>query len=239
MKKRIKILVFFYCISYLSFGQPKNIQFDHLTTKDGLSHNSVTSIVQDSQGFMWFGTNYGLNRWNGYEFKTFTHDPRDSCSLSDSKIEALFVDSRNIMWVGTWSGLNKFDCKTEKFISFSASEGNTGYYSNDIISQIIEDNNGNIWLATTNGLCKIDPVTEKISRFLPAPKNRNDFWNPNIIVTVCEIDSNKLLLGTASGLYSFNPKSGDFIKDPIDDPFIKKTQLIGRFYKDNNKNLWM
>ena len=73
MTQGIKILLFFYCSLNISFGQSQNIQFDYLTTEDGLSNNIINCIVQDPQGFMWFGTEYGLNRWDGNEFRIFNH----------------------------------------------------------------------------------------------------------------------------------------------------------------------
>lgn len=86
-----------------AWGQ-RALKFERLGISDGLSQNSVLCIVQDRQGFMWFGTEEGLNRYDGYHFTTFTHDERNSNSLSDSYILSLYVDARGDLWIGTAAG---------------------------------------------------------------------------------------------------------------------------------------
>ncbi|MBK7631225.1 MAG: hypothetical protein IPJ23_11095 [Ignavibacteriales bacterium] len=95
---------------------PQSITFNHLTVEDGLSNNDVNTLIQDRTGFIWFGTDDGLNRYDGYNFKVFRNIPNDSTSLSDNSIWALMEDSRGTIWIGTKDGiLNQFDLVTEKF----------------------------------------------------------------------------------------------------------------------------
>src|SRR5687768_9612567 len=96
------------------------VAFRHLTIADGLSQNAVSAILQDRRGFMWFGTKDGLNRYDGYQFNVYRHDPFDSTSISDSDILALHEDQAGALWVGTRvGGLNRFDRKGERFQRFS------------------------------------------------------------------------------------------------------------------------
>ena len=83
-----------------------HIPVRHLRIEDGLSQGMVRSILQDRTGFMWFATKDGLNRYDGYTFKVFRHDPQDSTSVRDNHIHKIFEDSKGLLWVGTNSGLD-------------------------------------------------------------------------------------------------------------------------------------
>ncbi|MGH2645807.1 MAG: ligand-binding sensor domain-containing protein, partial [Chitinophagaceae bacterium] len=100
-------------------AQQTNFKFTNYTINSGLSDGMVSSITQDSQGFMWFGTEDGLDRFDGYEFHNFHHDPFDSSTLSDNTITALMTDSRGELWIGTLNGgLNLFDAAHNRFLHF-------------------------------------------------------------------------------------------------------------------------
>ena len=96
-----------------------DIRFTLISTDDGLSQIRVSSIVQDNLGFMWFGTEYGLNRFDGYVFKVFTHEPSNPNSLSGVNIFYLFKDRVGELWIGSEQALDRFDPKTETFIHYS------------------------------------------------------------------------------------------------------------------------
>src|SRR5262245_3081146 len=90
-------------------------RFARYSTDEGLSQSSVRSILRDHRGFMWFGTDDGLNKYDGYQFTAFKRDPEDPGSLSDNYIRALYEDREHVLWVGTNLGLNAFDRTTGKF----------------------------------------------------------------------------------------------------------------------------
>src|SRR6202021_555211 len=96
----------------------RDIRFAHISTAQGLSQIRVTSIVQDGQGFMWFGTLYGLNRFDGYTFKVYMHERGNPNSLSGGDVDSLFKDRDGIIWVGCEQALDRFDPKTEIFTHF-------------------------------------------------------------------------------------------------------------------------
>ncbi|MCJ8267817.1 MAG: hypothetical protein MJK04_00265 [Psychrosphaera sp.] len=113
--------------------------FERLSIEDGLSQNTVFSILQDSQGYIWFGTADGLNRYDGYTFKVFRHNPQDVGTISNNFITSLYKDSKGRLWVGTWGGgLNRFDADTQRFIQFKHDVSNPKSISNDSILSIFE-----------------------------------------------------------------------------------------------------
>lgn len=119
-----------------------NIRFARFYTIEGPSKSNAGPFVQDDQGFVWFGTPYGLNRFDGYNFKVFTHDPGNPKSTSGSSITALFKDHNGSLWVGCNQFLNKFDSTTETFTRYRVS----------YVFHISQDAAGTLWLSTPSGL---------------------------------------------------------------------------------------
>ena len=127
----------------------ERIHFGRLNTNDGLSQNSVNTISQDRDGFLWLGTQDGLNRYNGYEFEVFRHDFADSLSLSDNYIWCVAHSRRGDIWVGTLhGGLSKYDRETGKFKSFQHVEGDSTSLPADDATCLVEDRKGTLWVGT-------------------------------------------------------------------------------------------
>lgn len=137
-----------YCIP-TCFAQ-QNLHFDHLSLADGLSQSVVFTIFQDSRGFLWIGTQDGLNRYDGYNFKIYTHDPEDSTSLSDNHIGAIVEDHQGNLWVGTDNGLNKFDRNTDQFTRFFHNPQDPQSLSDNVIGSLFVDSQGILWIGGDN-----------------------------------------------------------------------------------------
>jgi ligand-binding sensor domain-containing protein len=134
--------------SYTSFGQTK-VKFTHLTNLDGLSQSTVHAIVKDKYGFMWFGTQDGLNRYDGYNFKIYRHKPKDSSSLRKSHILTLYVDRQKNLWVGTANGgLSLYDQQHDAFIHYKESSEGFNGLSQKTVTAIYEDRQNNFWVGT-------------------------------------------------------------------------------------------
>lgn len=135
-----------------------SVEFEHLGVDQGLSHNSGLCIQQDSHGFIWIGTQNGLNRYDGYTFKKYFHEPNDSASLSDSYINSLFLDSRGDIWVGTnKGGLNRYDRNNDRFQRFQNDPENPKSIGEGAIIGIAEDANNTIWAAViSSGLFRFN-----------------------------------------------------------------------------------
>jgi ligand-binding sensor domain-containing protein len=122
----------------------------------GISHNLTYSILQDKSGFMWFGTLFGLVRYDGKEYEVFRNDPFDSTSISKDDIISIYQDSDGVLWVGTYGGgLNKFDPDSRQFIRLRHHPEDSLSLSNDIVWAICEDRHENLWVGTQGGLNRL------------------------------------------------------------------------------------
>ncbi|MDN3665832.1 two-component regulator propeller domain-containing protein [Algibacter miyuki] len=144
---RFNIALFLFLFVFGAFAQ--NIKFEHYNDNNGLSHNSVRHVLQDKHGFLWLGTFSGLNRFDGYEFKTYLNTSEGGNTINDNDITALELDEkeRNI-WIGTRKGLTLFDCDTQKFTTFLNEVGNPNSLQDEEIRSIYVDHFNRVWVGT-------------------------------------------------------------------------------------------
>jgi signal transduction histidine kinase/ligand-binding sensor domain-containing protein/DNA-binding response OmpR family regulator len=148
-------------------GQTRNFNFAHLDIHNGLSHNQVNCIFKDSRGFMWFGTMSGLNRYDGYTFKVFRHDPDDSSSINDSYINSIKEDHQGRLWINTRTGLNIYNPETETFSDRIADYLAGMGLPSDAVYDIYRDREGMLWLMQPDhGILRYDPVSHSVIKLL-------------------------------------------------------------------------
>ena len=151
-------------------AQPQQIRFERISLEQGLSQNSVNCILQDHQGFMWFGTQDGLNRYDGYSFTVYKHELLDSNSLSDNYVSTIYEDAAtpNTLWIGTrGGGLNQFDRATERFTRFVNDPKKPHSLSHNNVQSMCADSAGTLWIGTWGGgLNRFDRGTEHFTRFV-------------------------------------------------------------------------
>ncbi len=192
----LTILVFAFSLNAAS---ELPVKFEHLTTKDGLSQNSVYAILQDSDGFMWFGTRFGLSRYDGTEFKIFRHDPLKTSTLPDFLITVLYEDSQGDIWIGTRNGgVAKFQKQLENFINFKHDPEDSNSISGNHVTAIFEDSKGSIWIGTEDGLCRYDKSTNSLTTIRYHSDNPK-LINENRISALAEFPEGKLWIGTENG----------------------------------------
>jgi signal transduction histidine kinase/CheY-like chemotaxis protein/ligand-binding sensor domain-containing protein len=164
------------------------LQFRRLNVNDGLSQSSVLSILQDSYGFMWFGTEDGLNRYDGYNFIVYRPDAKNPYSLSVNYIHSLYEDRQGNFWVAlNGGGLERFDRERERFIHHRPSSDHPSPISSDNVIELSEDGAGNLWVATLNG--GVNLVTHRgqgdtparFKTFLHDPENSHSPGDNNIL----------------------------------------------------------
>ncbi len=184
-------------------------RFERFSTDDGLSQSNVRSILRDHRGFMWFGTDDGLNKYDGYRFVTFKRDPEDPGSLSDNYVRTLYEDRGGVLWVGTNLGLNAFDRSTGKFRRFFAGSDPGEGIADDSIHAIAEDREGYLWVGTNGGLSRLDPAREKVENFHPLEGDETGL--PHDSIRSLHLDPDGVLwVGTLEGLATRDAGSGEF-----------------------------
>jgi signal transduction histidine kinase/ligand-binding sensor domain-containing protein/DNA-binding response OmpR family regulator len=142
------------------FGQTEQFKFKRLDLKDGLSHPEIWAMYKDSRGFLWFGTGYGLSRFDGYTIKSFFNDPHDSTSLPGDGIYKISETPDGLMAISTTKGLTLYDPETEKFQRHLQSFF-TKYGTSNDLSRIIPGRDGSYWFIETNKLIRYDSKEKK------------------------------------------------------------------------------
>ena len=201
----MKKFIFFFLLtsSLFFFAVGQNLRFGRLSVEKGLSQSTVYCTYQDSQGYIWVGTEDGLNKYDGYTFDIYKFDPTDSTTLSNNIVRCIFEDKQNELWIGTDNGLNKFNPSNGSFTRYQNITGNRSTLSSNIITSITQDNKNEIWIGTNNGLNKLDLGSEIFSSFHSVDGNTNSL-SSNFISAVYFFN-NKLWVGTASnGLNQFD-----------------------------------
>jgi len=190
---------------------------------------------------MWFGTSNGLNRWDGYNFRIFMHNPNDSNSISNNFIWSLHADTWGCIWIGTNNGLNQYNPRTERFIRYTHNESDSSSISNNTVHAIFEDHTGNIWFGTENGLDRYNSEHDNFNRFFfPGQLDSASFWwNNNTIRAINEDKNGKLLLGSSNDFLIFDPQTKEMTTVPYVIPGRKRWPQVLSICKDRLDHFWI
>ncbi|MEP7127409.1 MAG: two-component regulator propeller domain-containing protein [Chitinophagales bacterium] len=239
--KQIFSCVFFFWLSSCSqllFAQSENLHFEYITISEGLPHNTVFCIIQDRNGLMWFGTQDGLVRYDGYECHVFKYQESDTTGFQGKSIHCLLEDKAGNLWVGTQgNGINFRDSKTGTFKNLKR-EPALKTISESWINTLCEDKAGRIWIGTINkGLLIYDPGTHTSSHF----DNQNCHLTDNAVSKIIEDRNGTIWVATSgTGIYYYDEKSKDFqkihssINGDTDFDSFRKT-----LFTDSKGNLWI
>ncbi|MBB4802768.1 ligand-binding sensor domain-containing protein/signal transduction histidine kinase/DNA-binding response OmpR family regulator [Flavobacterium nitrogenifigens] len=259
-------LFLFVSIFSINFSNAQDYYFKHFQVEEGLSNNTVLTSIQDNDGFMWFGTKDGLNRFDGYRFKTYRSNGDPIHSLGSNYIQSMH-ECDGTIWVGTDKGLYHYDKKQESFTVFNEA-------INDRINDINHDKKGNIWFLSGNILYKYAPkkketTTFNTNKYFPttsiAPDPKGEIWassynkiyhyseenlsfenfplNPpankaNFRITVIfVIDNENIAIGTQDhGILIYNRKTRITSELKFD---VKEPVFVRQFKKRGNDELWI
>lgn len=224
------------------FSQKPFVKVTRLSLEEGLSQSNVRCILQDKNSFLWIGTQDGLNRYDGYNFKVFKNDPNDTNSLSTNMVTCLLEDRKGFLWIGTLDGMNKFDQRSGKFTHYFARKGNSFALQGESVLSLAEDLTGNIWVGThLGGLSKFIPKENKFITYLHNMDDENSISSNNIMALYADRNG-KIWIGTyGGGLNCFDEKSGKFLrfKNNPDDKNSLSNDFVNTFQEDENGNLYI
>jgi len=170
-----------------AYAQTGSLKFDHISLEHGLSQSTVNAIVQDGQGFLWFGTQDGLNRYDGYTITVFKHSASDSSSISDNGVWSICRDVSGDIWIGTMrGGLNRYSLTRGSFTYFAHDPADPRSISENNVTAVFQDSRGSIWAGTlTNGLNRFDAATNSFLHFRHDPADTSSLAD-NAVWSICK-----------------------------------------------------
>ena len=218
------------------------IRFEHLSTEHGLPHDSIHAICQDRGGFMWFGTQEGLVRYDGYDLTLYDHDPSDPSTLASDWVWSVIEDRDGFLWVGTdGGGLHRFDRATATFGHFRFDEQDPSSLSSDRVRVIFEDREGNLWIGTDAGLDRLEDDGKRFQHFEPDGSDP-DSMSSNRVQSIIQDGMGAIWVGTdGGGISRLDPVTGLFVHyrhDPAD-PFSLGDDRVTEIYQSLDGILWV
>jgi signal transduction histidine kinase/ligand-binding sensor domain-containing protein/DNA-binding response OmpR family regulator len=226
-------------------GNLDNFYIEHISVNQGLSNDYLRCIFQDKQGYLWFSTQTGIDRYDGYSFLSYNHNPEDINSFNNAYATFFYEDKEGILWIGTFHGLEKFDRLTNTFSHFLPDNSDkTDEYVN-YVWHIIEDKQGTFWVSTGKGILKFDKTS---GIFTNSEYENNDLNDANFKHNYGPVYIDKagaLWYGNSAGLFKLNFNTGKFAsywQDPNEkekDFSTASKYQICSIAEDNNENLWL
>ena len=211
-------------INKLSYAQSKNLIFNNINIEQGISQSTIEDIFQDSEGYIWLGTNDGLNRYNGYEFKIYNYEEYQN-SISHNGITDITEDKYGNIWVSTVSGVNKINKKTEKISNYTEINGKI---KEDSTTEIIVTKDNNILVGTYEGLNIYNAKEDRFDIIL----EQKDGILSSCIYSIDEDINGNIWIGTELGL---NKLSKDF---KVLETYTSESEIYNIFCDDENGFVW-
>lgn len=234
------LLFLLFMPSFTTSAQNPSYNIHSLSTKDGLSNNYVTSVLEDDKGFIWIGTYDGLNRWNGYEFEVFRHQKDNPNSMPGNFVLAMEKDNAGNIWIGTNNdGLVRYNISEQKFYRYQTEAADESSLPGNIIRSISTDSDGNVWIGTSYGLARYNVESDNFKR-LPFPKGLG-FETIVDVRRIIEVSPGKLLVQGSLGLFSLDVTNN--IMEKISYPFQGNDEALFTRNEpiclDSKDNLWI
>ena len=241
MRNRLIALIAF-LLPTATGAQTPNISFGRITIEDGLSQSTVNCILQDDHGFVWFGTQDGLNRHDGHDFVVSRHQPGVATSLSNDWIRTLFKDETGHIWIGTGGGgLNRWDPSNGTFTHYRHDPTSARSLSSDRVQAIHRDRSGSFWIGTTaSGLNRFDENRGEFEHFRHDPADPSSLSDDRVR-SIYEDRVGNIWIGTLGGLNLFDHKKEKFLRllhDPAKIESLSDNRVLS-ILEDRTGVLWV
>lgn len=239
----LSAIAYFTTTSVYASDNTTRLEFENLNVSHGLSHNNVNCIVQDQKGIMWFGTDNGLNRFDGNEIKIYKNSPNDSNSLGNNNIRCLMVDHSGKIWAGTkGGGVSIYDYEIQGFTHLVFDQDNPNSLSYNEVLSIFEDSDHEIWIGTEKGLNRLNNNLTHINRYFSDPGNVHSL-SSNTILAIAQDMSGYIWFGCwEGGICRFDKQTGlfeRFLPNFPDDSEINTNRMnIWSIHEDRNGMIW-
>jgi ligand-binding sensor domain-containing protein/tRNA A-37 threonylcarbamoyl transferase component Bud32 len=207
--------------------------FERFSENHRLGQNPATAILEDRQGLLWFGTEDGLLRYDGYDLTTFRHEPKDIHSLSDTFVSALYQDPAGNIWIGTYDGLNRMDHQTGTITRVELGTEGADGLNHDVIQAICQDRRGQLWIGTRGGgLDRLDPKTGRVVHLHNSPDSEIDLGSNQIRGLALDRGGRIWIASVGGGLLLHDPAKGTwkrFRHDPKDPASLSDDRVMSIF----------
>lgn len=249
--KHLKLIAFLILGCIGSPSAQQQLGFQHLDLDQGISHSLVTDMIQDNKGFIWIGTQDGLNRYDGYSFRIFRPEPQKKKGPHGKWVSELFEDSHGQIWIRYRSGgLDRYDPVHEEFHSYLHDPDDPHSISNDLPTEfrfiksmrqsILESRDGSIWIGSADGLNHYNRSQDNFTRYYHHPDDPHSLPG-NIITTLIEDEKGFLWIGTTRGIARFDPATGRCLRfqhDPEKPLESLSNNYVRTLLQDSRGDIW-
>lgn len=237
--------ILFWALSFAFAGylhaQQIHPSFQRISLEEGLSQSTVYAMAQDPTGFMWFGTQDGLNKYDGYTFKGYIPTPDDPRSISGSYVYDLLVDQDGVLWAATdGGGLSSYNARTDSFTRYWHDPNDPTSLSFNVARALYQTRDGTLWVGTWGGgLNRLDNNRQAFTRYR-ADADRFDSLSDDTILSMLEDDKGRFWIGSADGLNRLNRVTGEFsvFRPDPDDP-VSNRNSIRCLFQDSLGRIWV
>lgn len=230
-------LLLFLLIPFISFAQISDSKFRHISSEQGLSNSTINCIFQDSRGFMWLGTNDGLNRYDGSRVTVYKNNPHVKNSLSDNCITCISEDAEHQLWIGTAYTLDRFNPSTNSFTEYKLGNTYKSGLTTDYVTTLCKYNEDKMWVGTFGaGLDLINIHNGQVTHFMSDRKDHSGLSSDSVY-TVFQDSRQNFWIGTYAGLCILRPGKKSIERYPI--PGLENFNSVVAVDEDRDHNIWV